>query len=146
VTPIERALIERKLARISGNVARLRQFHALTVEQYAAEWTRQKAIERVLQETIESAIDVNHHLLGAVSSEPGPFEHRESFLALGRAGAITPELAAALAPSAGLRNRLVHEYDELDDRLVLAGLRSTLELVPQYVAAITAFLDRAGRA
>ncbi|MGH7623285.1 MAG: type VII toxin-antitoxin system HepT family RNase toxin, partial [Gemmatimonadaceae bacterium] len=140
-TPVERAIVERKLARIVENISRLRSFETLTVDAYVADWTRQKAIERVLQETIESAIDINHHLLAGLSSERAPFAHHDSFLALGRAGAIPPELATALAPAAGLRNRLVHEYDEIDDNLVLAGMRSAIDLVQRYVAAIEGFLD-----
>ena len=53
------------------------------------------------------------------------------------------ELAEQLAPSAGLRNRLVHEYEGLDDARVLAAIETMLTLYPQYVRAIEAFLTRA---
>ncbi|MGH2523671.1 MAG: DUF86 domain-containing protein, partial [Anaerolineales bacterium] len=55
-------------------------------------------------------------------------------------GIISSELAAQLAPGVGLRNRLVHEYEEIDHAKVYAGLSRSLDLLPQYVAAIEAYL------
>jgi uncharacterized protein YutE (UPF0331/DUF86 family) len=63
---------------------------------------------------------------------------------LGELGIVPRELAAAVAPSAGLRNRLVHEYDALDDGKVLAGVRTILALYPGYIQAIEAHLGRSG--
>ena len=59
-------------------------------------------------------------------------------------GVLPPELAAALAPAAGLRNRLVHEYDDLDDAVVLAAVAEAGRLFPRYVAAVEAVVGRAG--
>ncbi|MBI2864002.1 MAG: hypothetical protein HYX94_05520 [Chloroflexi bacterium] len=52
------------------------------------------------------------------------------------------DLALRLAPSAGLRNRLVHEYDVLGDAIIHASLGEALDLYPQYVEAILSFLAR----
>lgn len=41
---------------------------------------------------------------------------------MGEIKAIPMDLAERLAPSAGLRNRLVHEYDRLDHSMVLAAV------------------------
>jgi uncharacterized protein YutE (UPF0331/DUF86 family) len=41
-----------------------------------------------------------------------------------------------LAPSAGLRNRLVHEYDRLEHTMVLKAVEMAEELFPQYIKAI----------
>lgn len=45
-----------------------------------------------------------------------------------------------LAPSAGLRNRLVHEYDLLDHSLVLESVRMAKELYSEYVKEIEDYL------
>ena len=63
---------------------------------------------------------------------------------MGDSGILSPELARRLAPSAGLRNRLVHEYDALDDDRVLAAIRTALELYPRYIQAIEAHLGKTG--
>lgn len=44
----------------------------------------------------------------------------------------------------GVRNRLVHEYDEIDDARVLAAIREAQRLIPRYVEAIEGFLRKQG--
>ena len=41
-----------------------------------------------------------------------------------------------LAPSAGLGHRLVHEYDEIDDAIVLAAVGTARSLYPGYLEAV----------
>jgi uncharacterized protein YutE (UPF0331/DUF86 family) len=48
--------------------------------------------------------------------------------------------ASELAPSAGLRNRLVHRYDDLDDELVFRGVATFVQRFPEYVRGIDAWL------
>ena len=50
-------------------------------------------------------------------------------------------MADALAPSAGLRNRLVHEYDEIDDRKVLEPVGRAIHDLGAYVEAVEAHLE-----
>ena len=52
------------------------------------------------------------------------------------------DFAARIARSAGLRNRLVHEYDEIDPRKVFEALGAALDDVPAYLDKVNAFLDR----
>lgn len=59
-------------------------------------------------------------------------------------GVLPPELGRSLAPSAGLRNRLVHEYEALDDAKVLVPIGTLLELYPRYVQAVEAYLAKSG--
>jgi len=49
-------------------------------------------------------------------------------------------LAEKLAPSAGLRNRLVHQYDRLDHTNVLQAVRMAEELYPAYVRGVEGFI------
>ena len=73
-----------------------------------------KAAERLLQELIEAAIDINLYILAA-SGAGVPDESYQSFIQLGTSRVLDEELARKLAPAAGLRNRLVHEYQDIDD-------------------------------
>ena len=66
------------------------------------------------------------------------------FVKLGDLGVLPRELALALAPSAGLRNRLVHEYESLDDAKVLASIGALLAQYPSYVQAVESYLIKAG--
>jgi len=142
VTALDKALVRRKLAAISRNLGDLAAVEGLVVEEYRRDRFRQKGTERMLQEVVEAAVDVNLHLLRAAGHAPPP-DYYESFVAVGRAGVLPEDLARALAPSAGLRNRLVHEYDVIDDAIVLDAVRRARWEFARYVAAVEHYV--AGR-
>ncbi len=55
---------------------------------------------------------------------------------------IDTDVAAALRPSAGLRNVLVHNYLEVDPEIVVAAVPLALEQYGVYVAQAARFLER----
>lgn len=140
MTELDRALVRRKLARLLRNLDDLAPVEGLSVEAFRSDLFRQKGTERLLQEVVEAAVDVNLHLL-RVHGGPSPPDYYRSFTLLGEAGLIPNELAEALAPSTGLRNRLVHEYDDLDDRIVLEAVAEARRLFPEYARAVEELLD-----
>ena len=60
----------------------------------------------------------------------------------GRRGWLPQDLAARLAPAAGLRNRLVHQYAEIDDRKVFDAVISAVDLFPTYIAHLRKLIER----
>jgi uncharacterized protein YutE (UPF0331/DUF86 family) len=146
VTPLDEATVRRKLSRIVSDLSRLTPLARLDESAWSADADRRDVGERRLQTCIEAAIDINAHLLVS-HGHPAPADAYQSFHDLAsRTGILAPELARDLAPSAGLRNRLVHQYDILDDARVLVGLRAAVELYPKFVEAVSAHLDRPGDA
>jgi len=141
MSPIDAALVRRKLAVISRNLADLEPIAGLSLETYRIDRFRLKGTERLLQELIEAAMDANIHLLRGLDHAI-PTEYFRSFIALGEAGVIPQQLAAALAPSAGLRNRLVHEYETTDDAIILASVRTARVQFSEYVKAVEEFLGK----
>jgi uncharacterized protein YutE (UPF0331/DUF86 family) len=61
---------------------------------------------------------------------------------LGRLGVLDPGFARRIAGAAGLRNRLVHEYDELDPVKVHEALGTAVADVTEYLDQVRRFLDR----
>ncbi len=141
MAPIEREIIRRKLERIVTNLRLLDPVRRLDLAAYRADVYRRKAVERLLQETVEAAVDINAHLL-VEAGRAAPEDLYSSFTAAADLGVLAREFAVRIAPSAGLRNRLVHEYDEIDDAIVLAAAGEMLEQYPQFVAQVEAFLSR----
>ena len=140
MSPVDRAIIRRKLETIALRLKQLEPIAQLDEQDYLAEdiWHR-KGTERLLHEVIEAAVDINAHLL-VQSGRAAPDSMFESFVELGNAKVLSKELAETLAPSAGLRNRLVHEYETIDEALVHRAVRDALQDYPRYVAAIEAFI------
>ena len=76
----------------------LEPFRGMSLEAYGADVYRRKAVERLLQEVVEAAVDINSHLIVG-SGRPAPDDLHSSFLALAEVGVIDRDFAAALAPS-----------------------------------------------
>ncbi len=140
MSPVDEDVARRKLTRISRCLSRLAKSSGTSLEQYLADADLQSIVERQLELAIGAAIDLNVHLL--VGGGHGtPADAFTSFLDLARhTAAIPEELARQLAPASGLRNRLAHDYEEIDQEMVYRGVGSALELLPRYVSAIEAYL------
>lgn len=140
MTELDRALVRRKLAAIVRNLEDLAAVEDLALKDYRRDRFRQKGTERLLQETIEAAVDVSLHLLRA-AGHAAPPDYHQTFVQLGRSGLIPEDLGGRLAPSAGLRNRLVHEYDDIDDAIVLRAVGEARREFAEFVAAVERYLS-----
>jgi uncharacterized protein YutE (UPF0331/DUF86 family) len=139
MSPVDRAIIVRKLDVIAANLKALGQIAVLTEAEYTGDFFKMKATERLLQELIEAAIDVNTHLI-VQTGHAAPDDYYDSFVQVGELGLIPKDLSQKLAPSAGLRNRLVHEYDLLDQPLLLQAVRQATEMYPLCVKEVFKYL------
>lgn len=134
-------VVRRKLATVVANVAALESVQHVSLQEYRANLWQRKAVERFLQEAIEAAMDCGSHIL-IRNGQPPPGDLYSTFGALSALGVLDDALARSLAPSAGLRNRIVHEYDELDDARVHAALPVAVRDLSAFVAAVEAWLQR----
>ena len=140
MSPVERSLIERKLGEIAERLSHLDRYVREGWDPYRTSLERRKAAEKLLQEVIEAAIDVNTHVLVELGRSV-PRDYHHSFTELGRRGWLPEDLAQRLAPAAGLRNRLVHRYSAIDDRKVFDALTLALELFPAYIGSIRRLIE-----
>jgi uncharacterized protein YutE (UPF0331/DUF86 family) len=141
VSPLDRAVLRRKLEVILENLNALGPICEMSKEDYRKDVFTRKAVERMLQELIEAAIDINTHVIVAAGSAV-PEDYYESFIRAGGLGLISSELAEQLAPSAGLRNRLIHEYDDIDHDIVLDAVKMAEELYPQYINQVEEYISK----
>lgn len=144
MSPLEVAVLRRKLSRIVENLSALKAVKGLALKDWQADAVRKAASERWLHICIEAAIDLNAHVLVGLG-HPAPPDGYQSFLDLAlHTRIIDADLAAKLAPSAGLRNRLVHRYDDIDDALVLKGVGEAVRLFPRYVELVSKYVEGLG--
>lgn len=141
MSPFDIAVIQRKLGVIQRAIQALEGADLRDADRYRADLWLRKGTERFLQEAIEASLDAASHLV-VRAGRPAPADFYSSFFELAGIGAIDSDLATALAPAAGLRNRLVHEYDDLDDNIILQSTANALELFPRFVAQVQAYLRR----
>lgn len=138
--------VERKLQLIAEELGRLSDLRDVSYDALIADPMRLAAVERLLERIVLRAIDVNEHLIGALATgeeeKSTRLSYRETFLKLADYDVVSPVFAERIASSAGLRNILVHEYNDVDHRIVHAAIRTALEDYTRYVEAIQRWLAR----
>ncbi len=136
---IDSEIVLSRLRLITKYYNTLEEFRSLSLDEFLADFRQQLIVERLLQLMTQAAIDINDHVLSKLN--PGKtYTNFEAFIELGKYQILTPELAKQIAPSSGLRNRLVHEYDDIDPNQVFKAISFALQQYPLYVRQINAYL------
>jgi uncharacterized protein YutE (UPF0331/DUF86 family) len=136
---IDADLVTRKMLLITSDLDLLRRIAESGLDAYLSSPMHQAAVERYLERVIGRMIDINYHLL-TESGQPPPPDYHASFTRLGELHVLDGDFARQIARAAGLRNRLVHEYEALDPRKVFEALDATLRDVPQYLSQVHTFI------
>ncbi|MFP4161940.1 MAG: type VII toxin-antitoxin system HepT family RNase toxin [Ectothiorhodospira sp.] len=140
---IREDFIRRKLQLIGEDLGRLVRFKDLTLDELLADDIRLAAVERIIERIVMRAVDVNEHLLAErlpPDARSTRLTYRDTFLALADVGLCTPEFAREIAASAGLRNILVHDYNDVDRRILHRSIGSCLRDYKRYVEQVEAFI------
>jgi len=124
-------VVKKKLAAIAGYLDDLRPHEKISFDGFIG---RHYEIERILELLIVTASDLVLHLITS-RGEPAPSSYRAVFQRAGELGLLSPALSRNLALSAGLRNILAHEYDEIDcsvlHKSIPAALRDFSALIEE---------------
>jgi uncharacterized protein YutE (UPF0331/DUF86 family) len=127
-------------------LGQLLAFRDRRYEDLVADPIRLAAVERIVERMVQRAIDVNEHLISTLSTgeeaRTTRLTYRETFLRLADLGLYDADFAQDIARSAGLRNILVHEYNDIDHRILFQAIPDAVEQYHAYVNAVRAFLER----
>lgn len=137
---IDRDLVIRKISLILRDLQPLTDLSRLTGERYLADPINEVLAERYLERMIGRMIDINYHLV-TESGHPPPKDYHESFHMLATLGVLPSDFSREIAFSAGLRNRIVHEYDEIDDSKVYEALKVAVRDIPVYLNHVNRFIE-----
>lgn len=133
--PVDLAMVTAKLRLMHDLLDDLTASGEVTATRLAQDRMFRHAVERILTQLVDLAVSVNSHVAAARLGR-APTSYRESFAQAAQAGVIGTELAARLAPAAGLRNVLVHEYTDVDVQLVAAAVPAALRDFGAYIAEV----------
>jgi len=135
--------IRRKIALIQEDLDHLAPLYEMTFSDAAKDWTRWNALEWALAKIIGRAIDINRHILaelGEKNMQP-PKDYTESFILLKELDIFPKVFVLEIAKSAGFRNRIIHEYNEIDKNLVYNTIGEAIEQYTQYCSYVLQFLE-----
>lgn len=137
--------LKHKVNLIVRDLDRLNEFRDMTYDDVAKDWRSFHIVERLLEQIITRAIDLNRHIIAEIGTgRERVTKHEETFIELGSLGVLEQSLAEQIAPSAGLRNRLVHEYNDTKPEIIFASVKDALKQYTAYCDAILKFVEKQG--
>ncbi|MGQ9555370.1 MAG: type VII toxin-antitoxin system HepT family RNase toxin [Anaerolineae bacterium] len=132
--------LEERLKLLAQYVSDLREFEAISLEEYLNSKMIRAFVERRLQTAIECCLDIGHTIIAAAGFRC-PRDSRDVFVVLGEEGLLSREMVPRLTQMASFRNRLVHEYARLDDSRVHSILQTRLDDFDAFARAIAIYLS-----
>ena len=122
---LDRERILAKVSELDGYLAELASLKPRDFKTFQRTEIK-RACERLLQISIESVIAVCHLFVTGLRLGL-PAEENDIFEKLTRKGVISDSLKETLKDMKGFRNILVHEYGEIDDRIVYEAVTKRTE-------------------
>ena len=105
--------IERRLDELSERLARLEPFRDRDRSEFDQDPYLRDIVERNLEIAAQCCIDISHRIISLEGARK-PVDYYDAILNMGELGVLPAEFARHLAPLAGFRNILVHEYVRVD--------------------------------
>ncbi len=124
---------------LSERLARLQPLKDKAQSEFDGDPYLRDIVERNLEVAAQCCIDISHRII-AIENALKPRDYYEAFLRLGELGVLAPEFARHLAPLAGFRNILVHEYLVVDWNQVYENLQD-LDDLESFAAYIRIWLQ-----
>jgi uncharacterized protein YutE (UPF0331/DUF86 family) len=131
----DRELINRKLSLITGDLEKLDGFREVDRDDYLADMSIRLQVERLLERIINRLIDINFHI-ASYECDGQPTDYYDSFIRLAQTELYGQDEAKRWASLAGLRNRLTHEYNGLDQYMLFDSYQQLLEDLPDLLQRI----------
>jgi uncharacterized protein YutE (UPF0331/DUF86 family) len=98
------------------------------------------AAEKKAEEIIELGSTINREILTQVY-EHSSSDYYSSYSDLEKLKIFSEDFLKKLAPKAGFRNRLVHDYLGIKDSIALKTMEDMMKVYPEYIRGILMFLE-----
>jgi len=119
--------IEKRLDELNERLARLEPLRERKRAEFDADPFLRDIVERNLEISAQCCIDICHRIIVLENSRK-PADYYEAILMMGELGVLDADFARRIAPLAGFRNVLIHEYVGIDWDQVYKNLQKLDDL------------------
>ncbi len=132
---VDKPLIQRKLEKIESYLKQIRLKKDPGIELFKKDRDLQSIILFNLIQAIQACMDISAHIISdrgweAPETQAGIFEK------LAEHKVITKPLLKKMVQMAGFRNRIVHEYEKIDFKIVHEVWRKHIKDIEQFCKAV----------
>ncbi len=132
---VNQATLARKISYVLSKIKRLKARHGPSRDDFLENEDLQDIVLHNLQLAIQGCIDLGTHI---VTDEgwgvPGSFS--EVFYKLEEHSIIPKELSERLVEMVGFRNRIIHDYEDIDLNIVYEAWHQGIKDIEKYVLQI----------
>lgn len=136
---IDSEVVDARLHELSRRLQRVASKRPASLKLLAADEDLQDILARNLTLAIQAALDIAYHLCAA--NEVLPATSGDAFVQLASRGLIERDLAERLVRAVGFRNVLVHEYTEVDWKIVMRVMRTDVRDLAAFGRVVVVLLD-----
>lgn len=123
---VDKTLVMRKLSELEEYLNQIKEFSSITLEEYTDDWKTRRIVERTLQLMIELCTDIAGHLISSEKLRV-PTSYADTFKVLLEGKLIDTSLYQVMERMAKFRNIIVHNYDKIDESIVVTILNKHLD-------------------
>ena len=140
---LNKEFIKIKIEYIQRDLSRLKPMADLTIDEAAKDYIKYAALKNFLMEVIGRAIDINEHIISEAGDAKleAPLKYRETFIRLGEMNILPEAFVKEISASAGFRNAIVHDYNNLDKHIVYKSIGDAIKQYTKYCGYILKFMD-----
>jgi uncharacterized protein YutE (UPF0331/DUF86 family) len=114
---VDRPLVLRKIEKIETYLCSIRKKHDPGITAFQRDRDLQSIVLFNLIQSIQACSDIAAHIISDAGWDV-PGSQAEAFETLAKKKVISPQLSRKMVQMAGFRNRIVHEYEKIDLKIV----------------------------
>jgi uncharacterized protein YutE (UPF0331/DUF86 family) len=132
---VDKALILRKIERIDTYLKQIRQRKDPGIDRFTKDKDFQSIILFNLIQSIKTCFDIGTHIVSDSGWEM-PSSQAAIFETIAQNKIISNQLSKKMIQMVGFRNRIIHEYEKVDLRIVYEVWRKNLKDIEKFCKAI----------
>jgi len=138
---IDKKLVKNKLADIEGYYKELESVLENSASEIIKDRLKLRSIERLFQLIVDTSIDINTHII-AETDITIPDDYQSTFIILAENNILPMDFALRIAPSVGLRNKVVHKYGKVDLKRMIDDIKNEIGDYLEYMKLINEYLKK----
>lgn len=138
---VNKKLVEKKLDVINEYIQELAGIIESDTKEILKNKRNIRALERVFQLIVDEMLDINLHFIREMDLK-SPDDFQNTFGILADNNILPDDFAEKIAPVVGLRNKLVHRYEEVKPRFFVEQVKKEYKDFVKYLDIINQYLKK----
>lgn len=137
----QKGVVSEKINRTSGYLDEAKKLFRFSAKEILADSEKLHIAERLFQLIVDEIIDINQHFIKELGLDISN-DLEGTFQVLSDNKILPEDFALRFAPVVGLRNRLVHRYEEINPKIFVESFQKEYSDFEEYIRFIIDYLER----